>query len=153
MAVAHGCRNISSAGQRKSVNPPTVLHHCASLLVGMLCTRNTTEIKLAFSYTRQAEQMHPRSPLVKLCVTTVFRVLWFIGNSTNITVSIRYVSLAKLPLFLFGNAKRFQYGGRCSLFSRVFVTVWNFCYGLNFWTKFLACKLYSHRCRFWHSHH
>ena len=22
MAIAHGCRNISSAGQRKSVNPP-----------------------------------------------------------------------------------------------------------------------------------
>lgn len=84
---------------------PRALHHCASLLVGMLCTRNTTEIKLAFSYTRQAEQMHPRSPLVKLCLTTVFRVLWFIGNNTNITVSIRYVSLAKLPLFLFGNAK------------------------------------------------
>lgn len=38
MAIARGFGNISSAGQRKPVNPPMVLHHCASLLVGVLCT-------------------------------------------------------------------------------------------------------------------
>lgn len=69
---------------------------------------------------------------MKLCVTTVFPVLWFVGSSTGMNMSMLYVSLVKFPLLLLVNAKLFLNGGRRCVFSRVFYMV------RNFQTKLLA---------------
>lgn len=52
--------------------------------------------------------MHPWSPLMKLCATTVLPLLWFVGSSASTNTSVLHVSLAKFPLLLLANAERSQ---------------------------------------------
>lgn len=84
--------------------------------------------------------MHLWSPLIKLCVTTVFPVLWFVGSSTGINMSMLYASLVKFPLLLLVNVKLIQMVGDTACFPGFFI--WS---GLFRWNCLPS--------RFWYSSH